>query len=355
MYWVQTKDDYVLKIYRIQAKNTKMQQGLPVAFLQHGLLDSSDDWIINDEALAIGLILANEYNFDVWIGNNRGNKYSANHTTLNPKKDKKFWEFSFQEMGEYDLPAIYDFIQNKTNCSKLSYIAHSQGTSQMFAALASKDESIAARTKEFHALAPVAFFNNQKSPLIYAMIETPAVQLLNFLHIWDFLPADFMLSYLWTSVVCEVIPKICFDILSIFVGESGGVYDNEARYDIFLDHIPAGSSLQSLQHYKQLAIQETPAFQKFNWGMDGNMEHYGQPYPPDWDLGNIDVPVYMYVGIDDDLGDTLDNEHLKTQLKTLQFYKEYPLFDHSTFLWGGPNLQYMAFLEDLFTNLKSNM
>ncbi len=41
--------------------------------------------------------------YDVWLGNNRGNKYSRSHISLNPDKDKNFWDFSFHEMGKYDL------------------------------------------------------------------------------------------------------------------------------------------------------------------------------------------------------------------------------------------------------------
>jgi len=67
-------------------------------FLQHGLVDSSDTWIINDEAKAPGFILANR-GYDVWLGNNRGNKHSRKHVKYNPDKDKAFWEFTFQHMG----------------------------------------------------------------------------------------------------------------------------------------------------------------------------------------------------------------------------------------------------------------
>ena len=47
--------------------------------------------------------------YDVWLGNVRGNIYCLNHTTLTPK-DRKFWDFSFQEMGEIDLPAMVDYV-----------------------------------------------------------------------------------------------------------------------------------------------------------------------------------------------------------------------------------------------------
>jgi lysosomal acid lipase/cholesteryl ester hydrolase len=43
--------------------------------------------------------------YDVWLGNTRGNKYSRHHTSLNPDKDNEFWDFTFAEMGLYDLPA----------------------------------------------------------------------------------------------------------------------------------------------------------------------------------------------------------------------------------------------------------
>ena len=47
----------------------------------------------------------------------------------------EFWDFSFQDLGLFDQPALHDFILNKTKVQKLTYIGHSQGTSQMFAAL----------------------------------------------------------------------------------------------------------------------------------------------------------------------------------------------------------------------------
>jgi lysosomal acid lipase/cholesteryl ester hydrolase len=38
------------------------------------------------------------------LGNYRGNTYSRNHTFLTPK-DKIFWEFTWDEMAKYDIPA----------------------------------------------------------------------------------------------------------------------------------------------------------------------------------------------------------------------------------------------------------
>lgn len=76
-----------------------------------------------------GYILADE-NYDVWLSNSRGNVYSCNHTTYNPfgssNDRKKFWDFSWHEMGYYDLPAIIDFILDETDQEKLQFIGHSQ-------------------------------------------------------------------------------------------------------------------------------------------------------------------------------------------------------------------------------------
>jgi gastric triacylglycerol lipase len=94
-----TEDGYILTVFRIQRKNTLIKEGLKPIILQHGLLDSSDTWIINDEDKAPGMMLANR-GYDIWLGNSRGNKHSRNHTKYNPNKNKEFWEFTFQHMAD---------------------------------------------------------------------------------------------------------------------------------------------------------------------------------------------------------------------------------------------------------------
>ena len=85
-----TYDGYILSLFRIQKKNTIIREGLKPILLQHGLIDSSDTWLINDENKAPGFILANK-GYDAWLGNSRGNKHSRAHTRYNPDKDKEFW------------------------------------------------------------------------------------------------------------------------------------------------------------------------------------------------------------------------------------------------------------------------
>lgn len=68
--------------------------------LQHGLFSSSRDFVINspggdvDEPLDhvgnnLGFELAKR-KYDVWMPNTRGNKYSMNHTRLDPDKGRYF-------------------------------------------------------------------------------------------------------------------------------------------------------------------------------------------------------------------------------------------------------------------------
>ena len=125
-----TDDGYVLKLFRIQEKSGRITSGKLVVMLQHGLIDSADDWVMNDEKGSLGLILANA-GYDVWLTNSRGNKYSRISTNVTTNH-KEFWDYSFQEMGQYDVKVNIDFILKMTGKKKLTYVGHSQGTSQMF-------------------------------------------------------------------------------------------------------------------------------------------------------------------------------------------------------------------------------
>jgi lysosomal acid lipase/cholesteryl ester hydrolase len=64
--------------------------------------------------------------YDVWLGNSRGNTFSCEHVSLDPwKNEKKFWDFDWQEMGQYDIPASLDYITNLTKIQKHAFIGHS--------------------------------------------------------------------------------------------------------------------------------------------------------------------------------------------------------------------------------------
>lgn len=127
-----------------------------VILMQHGLIDSADSWVINHDYCSPAFFLS-RMGFDVWLGNNRGNKYSKLHKAKND--DSKYWDFSFQEMGRYDIPAMIKKITYATGCERLSYIGHSQGTSQMFAALTDPltAEYVNSKLDLFIALAPIVF------------------------------------------------------------------------------------------------------------------------------------------------------------------------------------------------------
>lgn len=83
-------------------------------FMQHGLLDSAEGWIINDEPKAPAFMIANA-GYDVWLGNIRGNKYGREHVKYNPDNDAEFWQFSFDEMAKYDVPAFFTYVANSTS------------------------------------------------------------------------------------------------------------------------------------------------------------------------------------------------------------------------------------------------
>ena len=136
-----------------------MTTGLQPIYLQHGLLGSSDDWIINDEKWAPGLVIANA-GFDVWIGNSRGNIYSQNHINGSINPNSTFWDFSWQEMSFYDLPAAFSYISKTTGAAKIHYLGHSQGTIQMFAALCRRDPTVLKYLGQYHAAGPVVYVRN---------------------------------------------------------------------------------------------------------------------------------------------------------------------------------------------------
>ena len=61
--------------------------------------------------------------YDVYLGNNRGTKYSWKHDTIHPK-EKRFWQYSFVDLAK-DIKAKIEFILQSTGVDKVAYIGHS--------------------------------------------------------------------------------------------------------------------------------------------------------------------------------------------------------------------------------------
>jgi pimeloyl-ACP methyl ester carboxylesterase len=341
-YTVQTKDNYLLTMHRIpHGKNSKhtTSKPKPVVYLQHGIMDSSVSWVINEPNVSLGYMLADR-GYDVWMGNNRGNTYSDKHTTLT-KKDKQFWEFSFHELGEYDLPALIGFVVEKTGAKEVNYIGHSQGTTQAFAAF-SRNQELASKIKVFVALAPVVHLGHAKGLLRFLSNENLIVKwIMDLLGVRDFAPNNWVMKYL-ASKVCghAVSESICADPLFLIVGSNTGNIDF-ARMPIYLTHTPAGTSMRSLWHYSQLI--QTNTFRQYDYGWNGNIEHYNQPTPPEYNIGDMKVPTAIFTGDLDWLATPVDvDQHLRRGLPNLLSYQFDTNWNHMDYMWAwnAPELIY---------------
>ena len=114
---VTTEDGYILNMFRL----TKNELGEPIAspkgplLLQHGLTVNAANWFNGKTvqlASSIPIVLARA-GYDVWLGNTRGSNFSLGHTTLDPYVGRGYWDFSYAELGKYDLHAMIDYIHKK--------------------------------------------------------------------------------------------------------------------------------------------------------------------------------------------------------------------------------------------------
>ncbi|TNV78929.1 hypothetical protein FGO68_gene5820 [Halteria grandinella] len=335
-YKVTTSDGYILTLYRIPGflNETKPYAKKPVVLLQHGLEADSMQWVINSPDKASAFNLVSE-GFDVWLGNNRGCQYSVAHTTLDPVKNKTlFWDFDFEDMGTKDVPAEIDFILESTGQEKLSYVGHSEGTTQMFIGLSMLPEYYAEKMNLFVALAPVASLNHTMSTALKIMaanVDQVEHYLIDTLGMYNVFPPNYYTQW-ETAELCSTMASFCSEFLTLIADLDPSV-DNLNRTMTYLTHFPSGAGYRNLVHYAQLINSDK--FLRYDFGTAINQQKYGQSTPPEYPLEKINVPVGMFVGLEDELGDPEDCRWLHNKIsKTVTYYKEYPFLGHMTFAIG---------------------
>ena len=334
---ITTKDGYILTCFRIVNPDNSSKKR-PV-ILQHGLFSSSRDWLMaspdgyatdtsNKTGNNIGFELARA-GHDVWLSNTRGNTYSLKHVSRS-RWSAQFWQFSYSDMAKYDVPAVIDYVLNMTGEETVAYVGHSQGTFMMWGTL-SLFEEYNKVVKPIVMLAPSFGFKNM--PLVLrALMNSPLVPLLLGPIDGPFSESSRLVSYMET-MMCKDVRPACLLYMALIAG-SDPAQINTTRLDVYMYGIPAGTSIKNIRHLRQAVARGF--YGEYDYGWTKNMDMYGQPSPPAFDLNKITSPnIALFCGKNDKLASPPDVDVLRSTLpvKLLMDYTiPYEKWNHFDFL-----------------------
>ncbi|XP_047999471.1 lysosomal acid lipase/cholesteryl ester hydrolase-like [Leguminivora glycinivorella] len=332
-YEVTTEDGYVVKVFHIPGKRSSV-------LLTHGLGTDADPYVIRGHD-SLGIALADK-GYDVWLLNNRGTKFSRRHIELDPDKDKKtFWNFSFHEMGYYDLAATIDFVLYQTGEEKILAIGHSQGASQFFALTSTRPE-YNEKIKLFLALAPGAFFFNM--PLLFQIGASAGPILLEIgktLGIEE-LCRDRGALVTMIKTICTkgvISYEVCVRAAMFpFVGYNPTGLELSFLSTLF-GHAPSGFARKNLEHYDQLYLRKK--FAMFDYGVKGNLDKYGRRNPPDYPLSKVTTNVAIMSGKLDTLSLVHNGKVLKKRLPNVVHFEEIEATTHIDFIFSADAPKYL--------------
>jgi len=334
-HFTKTDDHYILRLFRLP------RPGSPVVVLQHGILASSWCWLVNTPESSLGIVLW-KMGYDVFLTNSRGNTFSRNHTSLHPLFDKKFWDYTFDDMARFDVVANIKYVVGVTGREDLTYIGWSQGTTQMFIAATGREKAfIEKHVNLFVALSPVTYLKHQMSPLL-AIVGALHLGAL----VEEAFPFGFLDLYQMPAIAkffCTVTNgTLCTITVDSICGSSS--LDKVSAIENLVAHFPAGTSVKDLNHYEQFIINDR--FSRYDYGAGGNLLRYLRPSPPEYPLSKLGLKTALFMGSADDLADPLDTAHLLQDLKdnqNLVFRKSYEGYSHVSWLVGSSS----QWLEDL--------
>ncbi|XP_055677827.1 lipase 3-like [Lutzomyia longipalpis] len=332
---VQTPDGYILKLHRIPPYGGNESATHQVVFLQHGVLGSSADFLIQGPQNSLPFQLA-DAGYDVWMGNFRGNMYSRKHLTLSAQ-EHKFWDFESHEFGVFDLPAMLDHVLLVSGEKKLHYIGHSQGATAALVLL-SMQPQYNKMFRTFQALAPIGFMKNAKSPFLKTlsrMTLSPEI-VSEYIGNGEFVPSARMLD-LGGRILCKdhaSTQSLCLNTLFLIAGFDTDQLNKTLLPEIFSRH-PAGTSVYELIHYAQEV--KSGNFAQYDHGTVGNLKRYGSINPPSYELTKVTTPVTLYYAQNDWLSSIEDTERLAQKLSNCIGKVLIPAekFSHYDFLWGA--------------------
>ncbi|CAL8134270.1 unnamed protein product [Orchesella dallaii] len=307
-YNITTKDGYILTVYRITGSpNSKKKSNGPkqAVYVNHGMGASSENWNFQPGSRNLPFKLA-DAGYEVWLSNCRGSTYSLGHTSKNSNTDITYWDFSFHEMGIYDVPAVTDKILSETKTKRIFYVGHSMGTTQYFISLsevAGMNDKIAAG----FMLAPVVYMGHLNSPLrlgFELLAQYPLYQAATLALMGKIQSAGQYRKQLKLSGgdICDLTATkcgVCDNLIFLLFGYDASQMNNTELPNI-LAKFPNNIGVKWLSHYGQNTL--SCEFKKYDYGPALNMKAYGSSKPPAYDIQKITAPTYFFYADQDNLG-----------------------------------------------------
>ncbi|KAI9802601.1 MAG: cholesterol esterase [Piccolia ochrophora] len=333
---VQTTDGYLLGLHRLgwrqgeersKVNNGKDSIQKRVVYLHHGLLMNSEVWVcMTDKKRCLPFQLV-EKGFDVWFGNNRGNKYSKKATNRSPTSNE-FWNFSMDEFAFHDVPDSIAYILNATSQPSLSYIGFSQGTAQAFAAL-SIHPRLNDQVDVFIALAPAMSPAGLSNGVVDSLVKaSPEVIFLAFGRRSILSSATMWQALLYPPLFVRIIDTA----LSFLFNWSCRNISADQKLAAY-PHLYSFTSTKSVVHWFQ--IIRNKSFQMYDddvqapLSIGGGNKYYKVAKFP---TRNIKTPIVLVYGGSDSL---IDIDVMLKELPKHTVATRIPHYEHLDFLWAS--------------------
>lgn len=318
---VTTKDGYVLTLHRIKSK----RDGAPVVYFHHGLLMCSDIWVCKINKNENLPFVLHDLGYDVWLGNNRGNKYCSKHL-LYKSSETRFWDFSIDEFALYDIPDSIDHVLQYTKQNSVTYIGFSQGSAQIFASLSVKP-GLNEKINLVIAIAPAMTPEKLHNPLVDSLIKaSPNIMYLMFGKKTLIPSATFWENIVYPPLFVRIIDlsiKVLFDWKSRNIN-----FDSKISC---YSHLYSPTSVKSVVHWFQ--IIRNAQFQMYDEvvSITSFVSRSFRPlnFPT---KTNITVPIRLLYGGIDSLVDIERMLKLLPEKETEAY--EIPNHEHLDLIWS---------------------
>lgn len=318
---VRTKDDYLLTIQRItRPGEPRRRSNGRVVYFHHGLLMSCEVWVTMVQTHQNLPFLLYDLGYDVWLGNNRGNKYCQKHLNF-PIKSERFWNFSIDEFAMFDIPNSIDYILHETGAKTLTYIGFSQGTAQAFAAV-SINPDLNKKVEQIIAISPATTPHGLYSRFLDILLKSsPNIVYLLFSR-KTLMPSVFF----WQQIMYPPFFDTMIDISNYILFNWRAHNITKLQKLCSYAHLYSTTSVKTVVHWFQIIGSK-----KFHMYRD-NASSIGGSTLITYPLKSIKIPIHLIYGTTDSLVDIdVMLSQLPTEKTTAQPVENHEHLDN---IWG---------------------